>query len=60
MIQRQRIAKDRIQVRNYRSIAFYSNDTEKKIIEDYVAELTRDQAFDKTNCYRNQAAYHIL
>ena len=31
----------------YRSIAFYTDDTEKKIIEDYIEELTRDKVFDK-------------
>ena len=31
----------------YRSIAFYNDDSEKKIIENYIAELTRDQVFDK-------------
>ena len=31
----------------YRSIAFYTDDIEKKVIEDYIAELTRDKVFDK-------------
>ena len=31
----------------YRSIAFYNNDNEKNIIEDYIKELTRDQLFDR-------------
>jgi peptide-methionine (S)-S-oxide reductase len=31
----------------YRSIAFYTNNTEKKIIEDYIIELNLDQVFDK-------------
>ena len=31
----------------YRSIAFYTDDVEKNIIEDYVKELTRNQVFDK-------------
>ena len=31
----------------YRSIAFYTDDAEKNIIEDYIKELTRDQVFDK-------------
>jgi peptide-methionine (S)-S-oxide reductase len=29
----------------YRSIAFYSNETEKKIIEDYVEKLTKNQVY---------------
>ena len=31
----------------YRSIAFYNNDNEKNIIEDYIKELTRDQLFGR-------------
>ncbi|MBD1259133.1 peptide-methionine (S)-S-oxide reductase MsrA [Maribacter polysiphoniae] len=29
----------------YRSIAFYSNDEEKKIIEDYISQLTKDKVY---------------
>ena len=31
----------------YRSIAFYTDEVEKNIIEDYIKGLTRDQVFDK-------------
>ncbi|MGB5436569.1 MAG: peptide-methionine (S)-S-oxide reductase MsrA [Maribacter sp.] len=30
----------------YRSIAFYTNDKEKKIIEDYIEQLTKDKVYD--------------
>lgn len=30
----------------YRSIAFYSNDSEKKIIENYMAQLSNDQVYN--------------
>ena len=30
----------------YRSIAFYSNDKEKKIIEDYIEQLTNNKVYD--------------
>ena len=30
----------------YRSIAFYSNEGEKKIIEDYIEQLTKDKVYD--------------
>jgi peptide-methionine (S)-S-oxide reductase len=31
----------------YRSIAFYSNEAEKKIIEDHIAQLTADGVYDR-------------
>lgn len=30
----------------YRSIAFYTNENEKKIIEDYIAQLTKEKVYD--------------
>lgn len=30
----------------YRSIAFYTNDNEKKIIEDFIEQLTKDKVYD--------------
>ncbi|MCG2461940.1 peptide-methionine (S)-S-oxide reductase MsrA [Flavobacteriaceae bacterium F89] len=31
----------------YRSIAFYKNDSEKKIIEDYISKLKKEKIYDK-------------
>lgn len=33
--------------KQYRSIAFYKNDAEKKIIEDYMAKLTSEKVYNK-------------
>ena len=44
----------------YRSIIFYTDEEQKKIAENYIAELDRRKAFPGSDSYRSRAAEAVL